>query len=369
MHVIEGTSAASGSVPNPVHANAKGQFSRWGVSTMNTEVLVDSIVRQTTVLLAQLATATGARTPLAHTANQVFTDLVRELKAQGMTHAVIADMFGLALRTYHKKLQRLSESATFRGRSLWWAILDHVQKQGPLLRKDVLHRFRNDDEATLRGVLNDMVESGVLYASGSGDSILYRALGDAELPQAWRQDPEHFSHLVWVYVYRFGPLTLAELRRMLPASEPDLNQALASLLEDGRVRLDSVTEAYSCDHCFIPVGAAQGWEASVFDHYQAVVTAICTKLRQRSEGRVDETIGGSTYRFTVWKDHPERLNVASALARIRGELVALRQRVERYNAAHDAPSEQDYEYYLTYVGQTRLDNDPEPVNQTLENSP
>lgn len=336
---------------------------------MNTEVLVDSIVRQTTVLLAQLATATGARTPLAHTANQVFTDLVRELKAQGMTHAVIADMFGLALRTYHKKLQRLSESATFRGRSLWWAILDHVQKHGPMLRKDVLHRFRNDDEATLRGVLSDMVESGVLYASGSGDSILYRALSDAELPQAWRQDSDHLAHLVWVYVYRFGPLRLEELRQMLPSSEAHLAEAVTSLMGDGRVQCDPTTEAYSCDHCFIPVGTTEGWEASVFDHYQAMVTAICTKLRLRAEGRVDESVGGSTYRFTVWKDHPERVQVLSALARIRGELVALRQRVERYNASHNAPSEQDYEYYLTYVGQTRLDNDAESSNQPSENAP
>jgi hypothetical protein len=33
---------------------------------MNVKILIDSIVRQTTVLIAQLATAGGVRAPLAH---------------------------------------------------------------------------------------------------------------------------------------------------------------------------------------------------------------------------------------------------------------------------------------------------------------
>jgi hypothetical protein len=44
---------------------------------VNVNLLIDAIVRQTTVLIAQLATAAGVRAPLAHTANQVFVDLVR----------------------------------------------------------------------------------------------------------------------------------------------------------------------------------------------------------------------------------------------------------------------------------------------------
>jgi hypothetical protein len=51
---------------------------------MNIQVLIDSIVRQTTILIAQLATSAGARAPLAHVANQVFLELVSELKAQGL---------------------------------------------------------------------------------------------------------------------------------------------------------------------------------------------------------------------------------------------------------------------------------------------
>ena len=77
---------------------------------MNVNLLIDNIVRQTTVLVAQLATAAGGRAPLAHVAGQVFVELVRELKAQGLGNKVIADMFGLTLRTYHDRVRRASFS-------------------------------------------------------------------------------------------------------------------------------------------------------------------------------------------------------------------------------------------------------------------
>jgi len=47
---------------------------------MNVQLLIDSIVRQTTVLIAQLATAGGVRAPLSHVAGQVFVELSRALE-------------------------------------------------------------------------------------------------------------------------------------------------------------------------------------------------------------------------------------------------------------------------------------------------
>jgi predicted acetyltransferase len=54
--------------------------------------------------------------------------LVRELERQGIGQKVIADMFGLALRSYQQKVQRLSESATDRGLTLWEAVHAHIQR-------------------------------------------------------------------------------------------------------------------------------------------------------------------------------------------------------------------------------------------------
>ena len=45
---------------------------------MSSELLIEAIVRQTTILIAQLATAGGGRTQLSDLAEQVFLDLVRD---------------------------------------------------------------------------------------------------------------------------------------------------------------------------------------------------------------------------------------------------------------------------------------------------
>src|SRR5215212_8599284 len=112
--------------------------------------LIHAIVRQTTILIAQLATARGLRAPLAQIANQVFLDLVSELERQGVSRKVSADMFGLGLRTYRRKIQRLNESSTERGRSLWEVVLEFVRAQAFATRRDILKRFPHDEEALVR---------------------------------------------------------------------------------------------------------------------------------------------------------------------------------------------------------------------------
>src|SRR5690554_6207663 len=134
---------------------------------MHARLLIDAIVRQTTVLIAQLATSGGVRAPLAHIANQVFLDLAAELDAQGVSRKVSADMFGMALRTYLRKIQRLNESSTDRGRSLWEAVLQFVSEKPVVTRLQVLERFYRDDEALVRGVLHDLVETGLVFCSGT----------------------------------------------------------------------------------------------------------------------------------------------------------------------------------------------------------
>src|SRR6188768_398785 len=105
---------------------------------MNTKLLIDAIVHQTTVLIAQLSTASGIRAPLAHVADQVFLELSREIEAQGVSRKVAADMFGLAIRTYQKKVQRVTESVAAHERTLWQLVLDHLHERGSTSRRELL---------------------------------------------------------------------------------------------------------------------------------------------------------------------------------------------------------------------------------------
>lgn len=330
---------------------------------MNINLLIDAIVRQTTVLIAQLATTAGARAQLAHTANQVFMDLVAELRDQGLGHKVIADMFGLSLRTYHNQVKRLSEARSERGRSLWAAILAYLQQRPVTRRGEVLMRFSRDDEATVKGVLRDLTDSGIISVSGKGDAVSYRVVdADEQLGDPAGDPHEALANLLWVAVHRFGPVTAAELVAHVPAEHDALEAALQQLVGEGKVRASETAPGeagavtYSCDDCVIEVGAAAGWEAAVFDHYQAMVTALSAKLRNRQiRARPDDRIGGSTYVYDIWKGHPMYDEVVGFLAVQRGRAVELRKRLESYNRACEAPRA-GRTRVIHYLGQTVLDN-------------
>jgi predicted transcriptional regulator len=307
---------------------------------VNVQLLIDSIVRQVTVLIAQLATSGGLRAPVAHIANQVFVELANELDAQGVSRKVSADMFGMALRTYIRKLRRLSESSTERGRSLWEAVLNLLDQGEVLSRDEVIKRFHRDDEMVVRGILHDLTESGLVFCAGSGQSATYRAATEQELGRM-RQfaSQEGTDELVWVLVYREGPLSFDEIEKRCARDRQQLQQIIQRLVDSGRVQR--------------PLNSPLGWEAAVFDHLQACVQTICSRLRENSRfASAEDMVGGSTYSFDIWPGHPMESEVLQCLKRFRRVQSALRQRVDDYNAKHRIPDE--YTQVVMYGGQCLL---------------
>jgi hypothetical protein len=134
--------------------------------------LIDEIVRQTTVLIAQLSTSAGLRAPLSHIADQVFLELARELDAQGVRRKVVADMFGMALRSYQTKVRRLADSSERPEASLWQSLYTELGK-GSATRAELARRHRPHTESHVASVLQDMVQSGLAYSSGRGAETLY----------------------------------------------------------------------------------------------------------------------------------------------------------------------------------------------------
>lgn len=326
---------------------------------MDVGMLIDAIVRQTTVLIAQLATSGGERTPLSHTANQVFLDLSRELREQGLGSKVVADMFGMALRTYQTKVQRLAESQTERGHTLWEAIYEHIREHAterPIARADVMKRFRHDDPIAVRSVLRDQVDSGLVLRTGRADATRYQfVVGDAQPEQASNQRTDH---VVAMMVHRKAPASVAQLAELLSLSEEQVSASLERLQREGRVRLQESESAtrYTSDGCVLPLGSEQGWEAAVFDHYQALVSSLCNKLRQGARTAVaHDRIGGSTYSYQVWPAHPYFEEATGFLANFRARGSALRKKIAAYNADH-LPPESDVVRVLVYGGQNILES-------------
>jgi hypothetical protein len=310
---------------------------------MNRQLLIDQIVRQTMILIAQLATTGGVRAPLAHLADRVFLELARELEAQGLSRKVSADMFGLALRSYRRRIQRSSESVTVRGRSLWAAVLDYIPSDRLVTRAEILQRFHLDEELQVRAILSDLCDSGLLLRLGRGPARAYRAATTEELA-VLEANSDGLTHFLWLLIYREGPLTRSALLERARAEAPRVEEALERLRSSGRISLQGT--AYSCSEVVVHQHEPAGWEAAMLDHFQALVKTLCSRLRGQGGPHAS---GGSTYSFDVAPEHPLAAEVYGQLQRLRNELSALRTRVEQHNASH--PHDVSRELVTIYVGQ------------------
>jgi predicted transcriptional regulator len=326
------------------------QFAAGG--RVNPQILIDAIVRHTTVLIARLSTVEGVRSPLGHIANEVFVGLVTEIEHQGVSKKVIADMFGMALRSYRQKVQRLGESATARGVTLWTAVQRFLAERGSATRAELFAEFQRDEEASIRGILNDLVESGLILRSGRGDETRYRIATAEELRDlgAFAETRPQDAHaaLVWVQIYREGPMSFDRLAQLVPLSRAALETAVEALVADGRIRRESRDGGpqFTAEHMLIPIGETAGWEAAVVDHHRAVLTAIAVKLATRSRtSTADDEVGGTTLTFDLWPGHPREQEVRALLRSTRTTLLPLWEEVEAYNRQHTGKQTYQVHYY------------------------
>ncbi len=329
---------------------------------MKSAVLIDAIVRHTTVLIARLSTAEGARSPLGHIANEVFAGISSELEAQGLRHKVIADMFGMALRSYRQKVQRLGESATTTGKTLWSAVLESLSEDKWTSRTEVLARFRFDNELSVRGILKDLVENGFVIATGKGETTRFRRATKKEMEDFGTsldvESTESLAAVAWLQIYREGPLDLEALERLVPVPKDNLMEAIELLVSTGRVTKSDAEEGaplLSTEQVLLPLGEEKGWEAAVVDHHRTVMNVLAAKLTgPKTTARSDE-VGGSTFSFTLWPGHPMEAEIRGLLADTRGRLLPVWDRLVEYNESH--PSHDDEYKVDYYCGQSIVEEE------------
>ena len=314
---------------------------------VNAQVLIDALVQQVTVLIAQIATSGGLRAPIAHIANQVFVDLSHELETQGVGRKVSADMFGMALRAYQRKVKRLATRASVHEQTLWAAVLELLARKGPLARKPLLESFARDDEPSVRAVLRDLCDAGLVVAQGRGERASYRNAARSD-GQSELSGERGLDELLWVFVHRGGGVSSGALAERLRLPHALVTARLHALAEQGR--LEKHGELFETHDFSVPLGSKSGWEAAVLDHVQAVVQTISQRLQGGPVvPRGSEQVGGSTFRYDVWDGHPLAAEVQAALARFRSEQVRLRDEVDAYNRQHERPER--FVQVVVYGGQ------------------
>jgi hypothetical protein len=107
----------------------------------------------------------------------------------------------------------------------------------------------------------------------------------------------------------------------------------------------------------IPVGAAEGWEAAVLDHFRAVATAIAQKAGGGRSSAPSDEVGGATLTFSLYRGHPHEAAVRALLSTVRAQVNALWHEATAQSATPPPGAE---EFKVTfYFGQTVTGNDPD----------
>jgi hypothetical protein len=319
---------------------------------MHIQFLVDDIMRQTTVLIAQLATAAGLRAPLARIADQVFVDLANELESQGVRRKVAADMFGLALRGYQNKLRRIAENQEQTSETLWQALYAELAG-GSHTRAELDVRFRRTDPKQLSATLLDMTQSGVAYSSGKGQETVYGLTSESDRTRiALTQNRDALKRMVLFLAASDSARTVTSLREQLRISSESLTELLTELQAEGRI---GVHEEQLLAHPFeVPLGTEQGWETAICDHFRAVASTIAAKVGNPRSSTNDLT-GGGTLCFRVHREHPNAAEVYTLLNETRKRANALWAAVVQHNERHPPPDEVDRVTF--YFGQHVIANE------------
>jgi hypothetical protein len=190
-----------------------------------------------------------------------------------------------------------------------------------------------------------------VFVTGTGDGAVYGVTTEAVRDRMLKQrDLESVVNVGWLKVFRGEASTRAELADALGV-DPELAQAaFDELVSSGRVteeagRLTSTNVA-------LPLGADQGWEAAVLDHYRTVAVAIGMKVRKGFAASSEaDRIGGSTFTFTVEPGHPYEQEVYELLRTTRVRAQALWDKVAARNE-EQAPDLEKSAKVSFYVGQT-----------------
>lgn len=327
---------------------------------MKPSILIDLIVKQMTVMIAQIATQSGMRVPLARVADEVFSNLVSELQDQGLRQKVIADMFGLALRGYQTKVRRLEEQLEENEDTLWLRVLREIEKKGPIARSDLDFAFVSADEATLRSILRDLSDTGLVFSSGSRDNPIYIAAPDeaARMVVQAQAESRSLEDLLVVYLYRNGSRSARQLALQLKMDADLVADALDNLEAQRRVEVTREGRRVARYRVGTYKVASQGarnsgWEAAVFDHIQALSMTIIQSLRAGSSPEERRMIGGGTYSFDLWPGHPLEDEVRGLLAELRARLSDVRERVQAHNEEVGVPDQRTR--VTTYCGQSVIE--------------
>jgi hypothetical protein len=166
------------------------------------------------------------------------------------------------------------------------------------------------------------------------------------------EDLRAVANVAWLRIFLGDERTEDALAAYLNLDVELVRGAVRLLEADGRVRRED-DGLLLAENVVIPVGASEGWEAAILDHFRAVATAIAFKAAAGAQSTPTDEIGGTTLSFSVYPGHPFDEEVRGLLGSVRSRIHELWTKASAHNAEHPVP--ENATQVLFYVGQLVTD--------------
>lgn len=295
--------------------------------------LVERMVPLVAELFATLMQSDPLRMDFANIAKKTVYDIIGQLRSDGMTNEQIAQALDLSMAGFYKRvreLRKLYEEPGSKGgaTTLWEELYGsvHEHTEGSVFEAmsfaALSSQFHYVSDERLRAALRYLVRYNLLMVSGEGAAAEYRVVPRTKRGTVTAQD-------ILVKLYADGPASSVELAEVFSTSNEHI-EALVQRLEatDRLYRKEAESEAdpvqYGSRGFHIAFDADEGYEAALWDHFQAVCRSICRKLRLgQHQARLHDVHGGTTFTFDVPAEHP-------LYEELSGYLRRTRQRMDRW---------------------------------------
>lgn len=322
------------------------------VDGIDANLLIRTLFELTAQMSVDVIHASGARPDLKHIMDEVFMTFAEQFHEIGLPRSVAADMFGLVVRSYLKRIQNYEENRGEVSQPLWKRILLLIAEEPNIDLETLLSRFPVGYVKSVKTSLNDLCDQGVLVETRRRKVVRYTIGLDTQVEE---DKYEQVKQFVWLLIFNAKqPLTHEKISQTLhPVYSGELiEQCLGDLIAEGRVAQNQSTTPSSYVNNGQETPPPFGWESAVYMHLHAVFNALMLKLNMMIHDDAPNVpghyIGGSTWTFRLWEGHPMEDEVLNTLSQQREAMQVLFER----SKTHEEPEDQEQIYQCDlYVGQ------------------
>ncbi|GEM_PF-4795367 len=292
----------------------------------NYSLFVDTTLSSAASIIAAIMTRNHQRRSYQNIGEKLFKNIAEELIRRDVPYRVAADMMGVSLRTFHRKLKNAKLVDSGRAAT---AILSYIVDLKEVGRIELYGHFHFLDPALIGSILKDFQASG--HIEIEGEKI--ESLGQKEIHK--ETVSQNYVHFVLI---QHPEMTVADLVAITPLSTFECQNILDTLIQ--KERIEKVGEKYTAHTPLLLSRQSMHEDESLIFGLSMMFDAACKaiKIRIDSEGETKNS-QGNLRSFRVKKGDANDRRIIATLDKLSDSMSELWKKIrsEKKRAGNISP--------------------------------